>query len=392
MLALPTYGAINLHFSLLPRWRGAAPVQRALMAGDTETGVSVMQMDEGLDTGPVLNQLAEAIRPEDDAGTLGARLAHLGARLLVGVLRILPDGRLPARPQDGRLATAAPRIGPADRVIDWRRQPEQIARQVRALAPEPGASTTFRGQTLKVLQAAPDHEGGRARRARRVGGRPRRARRCGRGRGAPGRGGASGPEAYGRGRVGARRSFHPDRAARMSPSRPTARSVALEVLVRVIDEGAYSNRALPAALGRSGLDARDRAFATALTLGTLRRKLPLDGAIERVANRPIARMTPAARSALRLGAYQLLDADVPAHAAVSETVDLVGARERGFVNAVLRRLVREPGAAQEGDDAASIEARTGLARWAVEELATVVGDETAEAAAALAAQGPLSLR
>ena len=159
-LALPTYGAINLHFSLLPRWRGAAPVQRALMAGDTETGVSVMRMDEGLDTGPVLNQLAEAIRPEDDAGTLGSRLAHLGARLLVGVLRILPDGRLPARPQDGRLATAAPRIGPADRVIDWRRPPEQIARQVRALAPEPGASTTFRGDTLKVLQAAPDHEGG----------------------------------------------------------------------------------------------------------------------------------------------------------------------------------------------------------------------------------------
>ena len=149
---------------------------------------------------------------------------------------------------------------------------------------------------------------------------------------------------------------------------------------------------MPAALGRSGLDARDRAFATALTLGTLRRRLPLDAAIERVANRPIARMTPAARSALRLGAYQLLDADVPAHAAVSETVGLVGARERGFVNAVLRRLIREPLAAPDGDDSGSIEARTGLARWAVDELATVVGDETADAAAALAMQAPLSLR
>jgi len=159
VLALPAYGAINLHFSLLPRWRGAAPVQRALLAGDAETGVSVMRMDEGLDTGPVLNQLAEPIRPEDDAGTLGARLAHLGARVLVGVVRMLPDGRLPARPQDDRLATAAPRIGPADRLIDWRLSPAAIARQVRALAPEPGASTTFRGQPLKVFKAAPDHEG-----------------------------------------------------------------------------------------------------------------------------------------------------------------------------------------------------------------------------------------
>src|SRR5262245_61089022 len=104
----------------------------------------------------------------------------------------------------------------------------------------------------------------------------------------------------------------------MTVRRPTARSVALDVLGRVIDEGAYSNRALPTALARSGLDARDRAFATALALGTLRRRLPLDTAIERAANRPTARMTATARNALRLGAFQLLDADVPAHAAVAE--------------------------------------------------------------------------
>jgi 16S rRNA (cytosine967-C5)-methyltransferase len=178
----------------------------------------------------------------------------------------------------------------------------------------------------------------------------------------------------------------------MSPRRPTARSVALDVLGRVIDEGAYSNRALPAALGRSGLDARDRAFATALALGTLRRRLPLDAAIEGAAHRPIGRITPAAGNALRLGAFQLLDGNVPAHAAVAETVDLVGARERGFVNAVLRRLANEPPPRPPGDDPASIAARTGLARWAVDELVTVVGDEAADAAAALAEQGPLSLR
>jgi methionyl-tRNA formyltransferase len=160
VLALPPAGPINLHFSLLPRWRGAAPVQRALMAGDAVTGVTVMRMDEGLDTGPILSQLEEPIRPEDDAGALGARLAHLGARLLVSVLRMLPHGGVPARPQDDRLATSAPIIGSAERAIDWERSAEEIVRQVRGLAPEPAATTTFRGQPLKVLAAALDHEGG----------------------------------------------------------------------------------------------------------------------------------------------------------------------------------------------------------------------------------------
>jgi methionyl-tRNA formyltransferase len=159
-LAIAPLGAVNLHFSLLPRWRGAAPVQRALMAGDDVTGVSVMQMDEGLDTGPILNQLEEPIRPEDDAGALGGRLAHLGGRLLVSVLRVLPHGGLPARPQDDRLATLAPRIGAAERTIEWRRSAAEIVRQIRGLAPDPAATTTFRGQPLKVLVAALDHEGG----------------------------------------------------------------------------------------------------------------------------------------------------------------------------------------------------------------------------------------
>jgi methionyl-tRNA formyltransferase len=159
-LALAPYGAINLHFSLLPRWRGAAPVQHALMAGDAVTGVTVMRMDEGLDTGPILNQLEEPIRPEDDAGTLGARLAHVGGRLLVSVLRMLPDGGLPSRPQDDRLATFAPRIGASARTIEWERPAEDIVRQVRGLAPDPAATTTFRDEPLKVLAAALDHEGG----------------------------------------------------------------------------------------------------------------------------------------------------------------------------------------------------------------------------------------
>ena len=157
-LQLAPFGAINLHFSLLPRWRGATPVQHAIAAGDERTGVTVMRMDEGLDTGPILNQLEEPIRPEDDAGALGARLAKIGALLLVGVLRMLPHGGVPERAQEDAAATLAPTIGPDERTIDWERSPEEIVRWVRALAPRPGAATALRGTRVKVLAAAIDHQ------------------------------------------------------------------------------------------------------------------------------------------------------------------------------------------------------------------------------------------
>ena len=177
-------------------------------------------------------------------------------------------------------------------------------------------------------------------------------------------------------------------------SRPatTARSAALEVIRRVVDEGAYSNRVVPSVLARSGLDRRDRAFAAELAYGTLRRLVPIDRALEVAAHRPVDRITPAARHALRLGAYQLVHAGVAPHAAVSETVDLVGPRERGFVNAVLRRVATETPSAPTGERDADIAARTGLAQWAVRELRRLLGDEAEVAAAALAAHGPLTLR
>lgn len=172
----------------------------------------------------------------------------------------------------------------------------------------------------------------------------------------------------------------------------TARSVALELIGRVIDDGAYSNRLLPALLARSGLDPRDRAFATELAFGTLRRRLVLDPWIAGAANRPIDRVTPpAARHALRLGAYQLT-AGVAPHAAVSATVDLVPGRARGFVNAVLRRLSATPLQAPAGDGADAIAARTGMRPWAVEELTRLVRDQAEAAAAAFAARAPLSIR
>ena len=158
VLELAPHGALNLHFSLLPRWRGASPVQHAILAGDDRTGVTVMRMDEGLDTGPILNQLEEDIRPEDDAGSLGLRLARLGGMVLVGVLRSLGGELLPPRAQDDAAATWAPRLRSEDRALAWTDEPEAIVRRVRALAPEPGATATFRGEPLKVFAAGVAHD------------------------------------------------------------------------------------------------------------------------------------------------------------------------------------------------------------------------------------------
>jgi 16S rRNA (cytosine967-C5)-methyltransferase len=177
-----------------------------------------------------------------------------------------------------------------------------------------------------------------------------------------------------------------------APARATARSVALEAIRRVIDERAYSTLVIPALLRRSGLDARDRAFATELAYGTLRRRIRIDHAIEHRATRPLRRIDPTVRHVLRLGAYQLGFTSVPPHAAVAETVSLAGARERGFVNAILRRLANEPMSPPEGTDADAIALRTGLSSWAVRELQLLVGDEAEAAASAFAAQGPLGLR
>jgi methionyl-tRNA formyltransferase len=151
VLDVPRSGAVNLHFSLLPRWRGAAPVQHALLEGDATTGVTTMRMDVGLDTGPILEQREERIRPDDDAGTLGARLAGLGAGLLVHTLGSL--GQLSPRTQDAAGATWAPKLAPADRIVEWGQDADTVVRRVRALAPAPGARTTFRGRPLNILLA-----------------------------------------------------------------------------------------------------------------------------------------------------------------------------------------------------------------------------------------------
>jgi methionyl-tRNA formyltransferase len=145
VLELPPRGCINVHASLLPRWRGAAPIQRALLAGDAETGITIMQMDRGLDTGAILSQESFAIAPDDTTGTLHDRLAALGARLLVKTLAAIPA----PRPQ-GAAATYAARIHKEEAEIDWRRPAAEIERLVRAFSPLPGASTRLDGTALKI--------------------------------------------------------------------------------------------------------------------------------------------------------------------------------------------------------------------------------------------------
>jgi methionyl-tRNA formyltransferase len=145
---------VNVHFSLLPALRGADPVRRAVLEGHAETGVTIMRMDRGMDTGPVLLQASEPVGDEDDAGSLGARLAELGGRLLVEALDRRARGALPERAQ-GDGATLAPKLTAEDEWIDWNEDATAVWRRIRALAPDPGARTRFREKLLKVLVAAP---------------------------------------------------------------------------------------------------------------------------------------------------------------------------------------------------------------------------------------------
>lgn len=153
VLAVPKRGFVNVHFSLLPRYRGAAPVQRAVMAGETETGVTTFLLEPTLDTGPTLSVAREPIGPDDTAGTLMERLAVLGARLLIETLDGLEAGTLAPQTQDPRLATPAPKVKPEEGKVDWSHSAPEIADRVRGLNPAPGAYSNFRDKRLKIWRA-----------------------------------------------------------------------------------------------------------------------------------------------------------------------------------------------------------------------------------------------
>ena len=153
VLTAARLGALNIHASLLPRWRGAAPIQRAILAGDKQTGVCIMQMDRGLDTGPVLNLETTPIAADETSASLHDRLAELGAQLIVRALALLDRGELKPTPQDEAGATYANKISKTEAEIDWRESAVMIERRVRAFNPQPGAFSSFRGTGLKIWSA-----------------------------------------------------------------------------------------------------------------------------------------------------------------------------------------------------------------------------------------------
>lgn len=153
VLDIPRLGCLNIHASLLPRWRGAAPIQRAILAGDRETGITIMQMDAGLDTGGILLIHSIEITPEDTTQSLHDKLSSLGARSIVEALSLQPQGKLLPEVQDGTQACYAAKITKAEAEIDWHQSAQQIDRLVRAFNPNPGAYTHFKGNALKIWQA-----------------------------------------------------------------------------------------------------------------------------------------------------------------------------------------------------------------------------------------------
>ncbi|MEO8851929.1 MAG: methionyl-tRNA formyltransferase [Allobranchiibius sp.] len=167
ILDVPRFGWVNLHFSLLPAWRGAAPVQHAVIHGDEVTGATTFLLEEGMDTGPILGSMTEIVRPQDTSGDLLGRLAHSGGGLLVATLDALARGDLTAVPQPGEGVSYAPKILVQDAQIRWQEPAFAVDRRVRGVTPAPGAWTTFRGGRLKVFPVTVAKEAGQndARRA-----------------------------------------------------------------------------------------------------------------------------------------------------------------------------------------------------------------------------------
>jgi methionyl-tRNA formyltransferase len=153
VLQMPRHGCLNIHASLLPRWRGAAPIQRAILAGDTETGITIMQMDEGLDTGDMLLKKACAIAADDTAQTLHDKLAELGAQTIIEALQKMQQGKLVPERQNAQLATYAAKLTKAEAHLDWKQDAAQLERAVRGYFPFPTANTLFGEMPVKILRA-----------------------------------------------------------------------------------------------------------------------------------------------------------------------------------------------------------------------------------------------
>ena len=159
VLQMPRYGCLNIHASLLPRWRGAAPIQRAILAGDAETGITIMQMDEGLDTGAMLYKKICPVTNSDTAKTLHDKLAKLGSQAIIEILQKLDQGNLTGLVQDSSQATYAAKLNKSEAQLDWIQSADQLERAIRAFNPVPGAYSYLNGTKIKIWQASKSKEG-----------------------------------------------------------------------------------------------------------------------------------------------------------------------------------------------------------------------------------------
>ncbi len=343
ILAIPRLGMVNVHASLLPRWRGAAPIHRAILAGDTETGVTIMRVVRELDAGPMMATLREPIGPIQTTGEVERILATRGAQLLGEVVERMAEGPLQEDPQPSTGVTYADRITKADAPIFWWRPAGEIHNQVRALNPWPLASTSLDGARLLVVATDAGTEAAPA------GALPGTVlaakRRPLRRRGRPRHGAVADRETGGQARDGgARVSCRPPGPARRRAGMiAPARRVALDAL-----SGASAGADLPDVLARTRdqlADERDRALAAAIVIGTLRWRRRLDFHLQQAISRNLDKLDAIVLEVLRLSLFQILFLErVPAAAVVDDAVSLVrrGGKTSagGFVNGVLRTISR----------------------------------------------------
>ena len=349
---------VNLHFSLLPRWRGAAPVERAILAGDETTGVCLMDLAEELDTGAVYRRTETPIGPDETLDELRGRLVDIGTRQLI---EALAEGLGEPEPQSGD-PVYAHKITAAEREIDWgtarHRHPPP--------GPRRGRLHDLAGQTV---QGPPHSSRDRRRRA------DRRLDRRGCARAA--RGATRGQAPDGRGCLGQRSALERRPTVRIVSEAPDdPRRLAIAAIVRIDEDGAFANVLLPKMLAETDLDRRDKGFATELVYGSTRMRRKLDHVVDRYLLEP---PPPSARAALRIGAHQLLHLDTPPHAAVSATVAAAPKRFRGLVNAILRKVAT---AAAEGVSFPSPGTELSYPDWIVDRTTADLGDDRALAALA----------
>ena len=345
VLTAAPQGAVNIHFSLLPQLRGAAPINWAIVNGLSQSGVTSMFMDQGLDTGDIIFQKTTPLGGQETAGSLAERLAGMGAQLLLPTLEAIAAGAAPRQPQDHAAATWAPLLSKADGRLDWSLSAVELDRRVRGLDPWPGAHTSQEGAMLKlfaptavlpdnqgqapgiVLAAPPQAEG-------------MLAVACGSGALALGEVQGGGQAAHGRGRVPARGRSSPRRSAGrlMDPRR-----AAFQVL-RDLEEGpAHLETILSRRLASA--PARERAFATQLVFSVLRNREYLDHLLAAFTDRPPSKLDRPVLAVLRLGVAEAALMSTPDHAVVDSAVELAKAtparRGRKLVNAVLRQVVSD---------------------------------------------------